>query len=707
VVSEASSYEIERVFKSSELRIAGILDELSEMFFPHVCKFLNLDAGNWRTQVEQFSPQILFVESIWNGFKGTWRRKLTPIPSEEFLDLLKWCRDNNIPTIFWNKEDPVHFSTFLHVASHFDYVLTTDLDCVPLYKRLLGHEQVYCMPFASCVQIYSPIEKYERVNAACFAGSYYNKHEERKRDFEGIMDLLIDKGEVVIYDRNPYPNNPDYTYPEKYRSYIAGTLPPEKVDIAYKSYKIGVTLNIVKHSSTMEARRAFELISCNTLILSNECQGLKTLFGDLVIFYDNPDTCASRLEHLLKNEVELDKLRLQALRKVLSEHTYNERVDFLYELIYRTKPQDSSPRIAVYSVVKDTDDINNVVGGYLRQRYHQKKLFLFSDNWERLQNEVVHLNDVQILAVDQMTPTFLEEFDFCSFFSPNNYYGGNFLTDLTLSLKYEKPTAVGKGCYYTYKNNVFELKDKKNRYILTTSLKMDRAIVSVSYKRNAGFFGYEEGGSIIEGVPCLSIDPFNFCEWYKFETCKFVEDLDVYTGLSMEEINEVSELIKPENKYYKIPITIKESQLFNITRTVPGVVEKILTIDGHTGLFGIAQTVKSTSVFLQKNFQIDEVTNAEGIVYVYINAVTNDDSVRMYCSFYDKSDRYLGKFLVLNRGCTAIRKKENSNYFKLSLELGGNSQVILKEISLNPVPMPSILLLDSPVTKEEKQWTQQ
>ena len=64
-------------------------------------------------------------------------------------DILAWAAEFGVPTAFWNKEDPVHFQTFLNTARGFDHVFTTDIDCIHRYKAALGHDQVHFLPFAA------------------------------------------------------------------------------------------------------------------------------------------------------------------------------------------------------------------------------------------------------------------------------------------------------------------------------------------------------------------------------------------------------------------------------------------------------------------------------------------------------------------------------------------------------------------------------
>jgi len=669
----------------SQLKICGLLDELSEYFFPYECKFLNLDFNCWEEQIADFEPDILFVESIWNGYNKTWRRKLTPLPSEEFVELVAWCKARKIPTVFWNKEDPVHFGTFLHVASYFDIVLTTDLDCIPLYKRLLGHEQVYCLPFATCAQMFSPLEKYQRKDGACFAGSYYNKREERKRDFEGIMDLLLKKGNVEIYDRNPYPGNPDYEYPDKYKPLIVGTLPANKIDIAYKSYKLGITLNIVKHSSTMQARRAFELMSCNTLVISNACKGLENMFGDLIIYYDDHEKCEATLDRIISNEILYEKLKLKALRKVLAEHTYKERMAYLYELVYKRKPKSGLPDVVVYSVVNSDSDANRVMLSYRKQKHQNKKLFIFAvQKIQAYQN----YEDIEILSIDQMNEFFLDKADFCAYFNPNHYYGEYYLADLVLSLKYEKAVAVGKGCYYKFSDeDGFQLINYEKKYTLTTTLKADRAIVSVDYKKSVGFSGIKEGEGYITGVPCLSIDPYNFCENYGNENCQLVDDIQINEGLSIDEINNIGESIPDWDQYYEIPAMVAADELYDRIDIKDDNLIKI-KLDNGVGLLNLENEVKD--VFLNRKFDITEHKKSADNLTVYYSAVIRG-SIRVYCAYYNERDKYLGSYLILNKGCTTIPIKQEAKYFKFFVRFEGKAKMIFKEIILNPSTKSSIL----------------
>lgn len=150
---------------------------------------VSTDPDNWHAELEAFQPEVLFIESAWRGKDELWGSKVGHC-SQELQSIVAWCRDRHIPTMFWNKEDPVHFETFLTTAQLFDFVFTTDMDCIHRYKAALGHEHVYFLPFACQPAVHNPIEKYERKDAFCFAGAYYVRYPERTRDLESFVKEL-------------------------------------------------------------------------------------------------------------------------------------------------------------------------------------------------------------------------------------------------------------------------------------------------------------------------------------------------------------------------------------------------------------------------------------------------------------------------------------------------------------------------------------
>ena len=61
----------------------------------------------------------------------------------EFCQLTEYCHQNDIPVVFWCKEDPVWNDAFMAAAGLADYIFTTEIDCIAQYKKNLGNDNVY------------------------------------------------------------------------------------------------------------------------------------------------------------------------------------------------------------------------------------------------------------------------------------------------------------------------------------------------------------------------------------------------------------------------------------------------------------------------------------------------------------------------------------------------------------------------------------
>ena len=191
--------------------------------------------ATWESDLEQFNPDFFFLESAWKGKDFEWEHKINRL-EQELLEVLNWFRTKNIPIIFWNKEDPVHFNTFLSAANQCDYIFTTDIDCISEYKKKLFHQNIYLLPFAANLYQTNPIISSKRNEGACFAGAYYAKYLERAKNLSSMISAISQKMPLDIYDRFYGTLDDRYSFPDHYQKYILGTLSYDQIDTAYKGY---------------------------------------------------------------------------------------------------------------------------------------------------------------------------------------------------------------------------------------------------------------------------------------------------------------------------------------------------------------------------------------------------------------------------------------------------------------------------------------
>jgi len=501
----------------ADLKVACVMDEFTELSYQNACQLRQLSPAAWEAELALFQPDLLFIESAWGGEGGLWSGKVAR-RSQELVGVVEWCRRRRIPSVFWNKEDPIHFETFINTAKLFDFVFTTDIDCIAGYKTLLRHPRVYLLPFACNPATANPVEKYPRKDAFCFAGAYYTRYPERIRDLDNFRDELVKFRPLEIFDRNFGKADPNYQFPPEYQPYIVGNLPFAQIDRAYKGYRYAVNLNSVKQSLSMFARRAYELLACNTLTVSNYSHGLRRLFGGLVIASDNGGELLRRLQALGEDQTACAKFRLAGLRKVMREHTYTDRLAYVMSKVEGGPVKDDLPDIAVLARVETDAQLDIVLAAFRRQDYPKKKLLLAAAAPVRLdalpaeEGVAAWREDAaQDLSLGQA----MGAAQWLAGWRVEDYYGPAYLQDLALATRYSDAQAIGKSAHYACLDGIPTLAGDGGQYRLHDRLPARRALLRrdlVGHEALAAWARGLDGLTVDLPGGCLAIDEFNYCQ---------------------------------------------------------------------------------------------------------------------------------------------------------------------------------------------------
>ncbi len=368
-----------------DIKVAVIVDEFTYNSFKGEFNAVVIEPDNWLELFEKEKPDLFFCESAWSGVnseKRPWKGKIYSsinFKNENrliLLSILEYCKNNSIPTIFWNKEDPTHYNdkvhNFVDTALKFDHIFTTDENCVQRYRDDYGFGNVHCLMFAGQPKLLNPIEKQTRTEDIVFAGSWYKQHPQRCYDMKDIFDKILDSGyNLKIYDRHFFTtDDPNRDFPEKYIKYTHPSVPFNEIENVYKESFYSLNINTETKSKTMFARRVFELMLCNTLVISNYSEGMEELFGDNIIFIDREELDLSNFE--LK--------RSKNLYEVLRYHTYARRFKQILDAInYEYLMPDDT--ITLYYTVNKQSEIKNILEHYESINYQNKKLaLLISEN---------------------------------------------------------------------------------------------------------------------------------------------------------------------------------------------------------------------------------------------------------------------------------------------------------------------------------------
>lgn len=417
-----------RYYAPVAFRVGIVCDEFFYESIKAAANFVYLTPENWREELEQGLDVLLFV-SAWRGLNMEWKNlaslnaQLTgePTPTRlEALAMLRACREQKVPTVFYSKEDPPNYELFLDLARECDYVFTSAKECIPYYNADCGREDVQAVCFGINPLEHNPIgcRQEAKEDTVLFSGSWMIKYPHRCQELATIFDGVLAAGHGLhIIDRN-YPGNPRYRFPEPYFGHSSPALPHSQLQKVHKLFDWAININSVKGSQTMFANRAFELQANGILLLSNFSVGVNNLLPTVQMVQDSGEV-ASILDAMTPEE--RYERQMAGVRSVMTGHTCFDR---LAQLLSPTGLSVAQPARRVLVLADAVTD--RVRRCFDLQSYPEKTL----------------------LAASEATPARLEAYDMVAWFAPEAHYGVFYLEDMVNGFKYTACDYITKDAWY-------------------------------------------------------------------------------------------------------------------------------------------------------------------------------------------------------------------------------------------------------------------
>lgn len=456
------------------LRVGVILDDFSKLAFRYEWDQVELTPTSWRDQV--VSPRgidLLFVESAWHGNGDAWQYALTgpSAPRPALVELVDWCRANEVPTVFWNKEDPVHYADFIDTARLFDHVRTTDVDRLDDYRRDLGHDRVAVMPFAAQQSIHNPVRPASGHQARdiAFAGMYFaHKYPERRDQ----MDLILGAAARVssrmplgleIFSR--YLGRDDrYQFPAPLSDRVVGSLNYAQMLSAYRGYKIFLNVNSVVSSPSMCARRIFEITACGTPVVSTPSPAIEHFFPrDEVLQVADAQEAEWTLRALVNSPELRDRMMHSAQRRIWAEHTYTGRVDDVLGAVGLSEHATQQPTVSALVSSNRPQQVDHVLRTFAAQEEVEAELLLLGHGFEvpgsahDLARELgiehfrtLHAPSELTLGACLNQLVAAASGDVVAKMDDDDLYGRHYLRDQLNALDYSGADVVGKQAHHMY-----------------------------------------------------------------------------------------------------------------------------------------------------------------------------------------------------------------------------------------------------------------
>ncbi len=448
--------------------VAAILDTFTEHSLRYEANLLLLSREGWRDQMEKTRPVCLFVESAFSGNNRDWRHKIVGYENLEdnpLRELVEYCRAKAIPTVFWNKEDPPHFDDFIGAAKEFDFVFTSDADCIPLYQESLGHDRVYVLPFAAQPRLHNPSQEEGWTNyPVCFAGSWLqHRYPERAEALQNLLDPALPLG-LHIFDRNLTRRDlgPYYRFPDRYREAMKGYLTYEEMLTAYRCYDVMLNVNTVSDSPTMFSRRVFESLACGTPVVSSESDGMSRMLGEHVRVSRSKEDTIDHLLELMEDEETRVREGHLAYRYVHENHTYRHRMDEVFRRVGLESLVTKRPSVSVLMPTMRPENVIQCLDNFKKQTYPEKELILILNNaafdLESIREQTEDIPNVQVLHVEGATSLgdclnrgiSAALGDYVAKMDDDDYYGERYLSDSVLAARFSDAEVVGKGSFFMY-----------------------------------------------------------------------------------------------------------------------------------------------------------------------------------------------------------------------------------------------------------------
>ncbi len=337
-----------RYYEPRPLEVAVVCSEFMHAYYQDA---FHLHYVNADTFEDVFSRKIdlFLVITSWKGLQGDdWKGVATPKSKKRtlLLQMMREVKQQGIPVVFQSTEDPSNFDRFSELAKQADYVLTSDEAMLPEYQVLCGHDRIEAVSFGVNPLIHNPLgATRSRKNHVLFAGSWMAKYPERVKDTEVLFDgVMSSSHQLDIVDRNYHLGLPDYHFPDRYVKRVAPAIPYDALQQVSKCYDWVLNLNSIKYSKTMCARRIFESQALGNLIISNYSIAVNNLFPNVFTVHDQQEIKAI-VERT--SEEDIERLRAEGIRSVMSSHTVFDRVDQLARMLKLNQQQPARRLLVV------------------------------------------------------------------------------------------------------------------------------------------------------------------------------------------------------------------------------------------------------------------------------------------------------------------------------------------------------------------------
>ena len=478
------------------LKVATVLDDFSAVAWGYEFNCLPVTPQNWQEVLEAEHPDFLLVESAWAGNDGAWQYHLTgeSAPRPALVEMLHYARKKNIPSVFWNKEDPPHFEDFIDTAALFDIVFTSDSNKIADYRQRLGHDRIYPLAFAAQSAVHNPVRPHHGVaeRGVAFAGSYFaHKYPERREQ----MDFLLGAARsAAAKTKEPFEifsrflgQDERYQFPAPLTEHVVGSQNYEQMLVAYKAYKVFLNVNSVVDSPSMCARRIFEILASGTPVVTSASAAIGNYFSPgMISVVENKAEAEIAVRSLLRSGELRDRSVHLAQREIWRKHTYTHRAQQLLDAVAQLTGRQlvgerQQPTVSVLAPTNRPEQLPHLMRQVAQQTV-RAQLVVLTHGFELTDTEFAQLTeDAGLVGARKLSASAETSLGEClnllvaaadgqvlAKMDDDDLYGQHYLEDQLHALDFSRADVVGKQAYYMHltgsKATVLRAGEREHRF---------------------------------------------------------------------------------------------------------------------------------------------------------------------------------------------------------------------------------------------------
>jgi len=323
--------------------IALVADGLTSSSLVFDSRVISLGPRGFRWRLAFSRPDYLLVESAWSGLRDRWKYKIAAYPehpertNHALIRLVEAAKDRGIPTVFWNKEDSVHFDRFVESAKLFDHVFTVDANAVRRYKAVMGEQaSVHTLMFAIQPRTHGFTGFDFKFRRANFVGSYSSENHMRRRVWQdALFGAACGSGlGLTVVDRNSSRKASHYRFPALDGLDVQHAVRHEQTAQMYRDYVVSLNVNTVEDSPTMFSRRLVEILGCGGIAVTTPARSVDAMFADFCHVVRSGDEASELFARLRGGPSNSDLERARAgAEYVVKHHTWQHRLRQIAEVL--------------------------------------------------------------------------------------------------------------------------------------------------------------------------------------------------------------------------------------------------------------------------------------------------------------------------------------------------------------------------------------